>query len=134
LSGTWKFLTRRYFDPAKPSDRATTDQAGGGHQPNAVQQQIAGSLIGWCLGDAPGFVVEGSSREGCLAYVDDFLMTDLAGSTGPPGLPLGDVASIGGKRARQHLSRAMVVRAAPINQPPRSPWRHVAAHTVGPAN
>jgi ADP-ribosylglycohydrolase len=44
-----------------------------------LRRRIAGSLIGQCLGDSLGFVVEGQSRSYCLAYVDKFLMTGNAG-------------------------------------------------------
>ena len=37
--------------------------------------QFSGCLIGQCLGDALGFVVEGFSPEACKRYVEDFLKT-----------------------------------------------------------
>lgn len=42
-------------------------------------EQFAGSLIGQCLGDALGFVVEGSSPERCREYVEGFLKKGRAG-------------------------------------------------------
>jgi len=36
-------------------------------------EQFAGSLVGQCLGDALGFVVEGSSPEECREYVEEVL-------------------------------------------------------------
>jgi ADP-ribosylglycohydrolase len=47
-----------------------------------VRDRLAGSLIGQCLGDAVGFVVEGYSREICQEYVDEILLTDKAGTIG----------------------------------------------------
>lgn len=41
-----------------------------------------GSLIGQCLGDALGFVVEGHSAEDCRRYVDDWLRGGRAGAIG----------------------------------------------------
>jgi ADP-ribosylglycohydrolase len=42
-------------------------------------EQFAGSLIGQCLGDALGFVVEGCSPEECREYVGEFLKKGRAG-------------------------------------------------------
>lgn len=42
-------------------------------------EQFAGSLIGQCLGDALGFVVEGSSPEECREYVEEYLNKGRAG-------------------------------------------------------
>jgi len=39
------------------------------------KDQFSGCLIGQCLGDALGFVVEGFSPEACKRYVEDFLKT-----------------------------------------------------------
>ena len=47
-----------------------------------ARDRLAGSLIGQCLGDALGFVVEGYSREICQEYVDEILLTDKAGTIG----------------------------------------------------
>ncbi len=47
-----------------------------------AKERLAGSLIGLCLGDALGFVVEGYSREICQEYVDEILLTDKAGTIG----------------------------------------------------
>ena len=46
------------------------------------QDQFSGCLIGQCLGDATGFVVEGFSPEACKRYVEDFLKTGRAGEFG----------------------------------------------------
>lgn len=40
------------------------------------KEQFSGCLIGQCLGDAIGFVVEGYSPAACRRYVEDFLKTD----------------------------------------------------------
>lgn len=42
-------------------------------------EQFAGSLIGQCLGDALGFVVEGSSPVDCRKYVEEVLKKGRAG-------------------------------------------------------
>lgn len=42
------------------------------------KDQFSGCLIGQCLGDALGFVVEGFSPEACKRYVEDYL---IAGQT-----------------------------------------------------
>ena len=47
-----------------------------------AKDRLIGSLIGQCLGDALGFVVEGYSREICQEYVDEILLTDKAGTIG----------------------------------------------------
>lgn len=39
------------------------------------EDQFAGSLIGQCLGDALGFVVEGQSTEVCCRYIEDTVRT-----------------------------------------------------------
>lgn len=39
------------------------------------KDQFSGCLVGQCLGDALGFVVEGFSPEACKRYVEDFLTT-----------------------------------------------------------
>ena len=44
--------------------------------------QFAGCLIGQCLGDALGFVVEGYPPEACRAYVTDVLGQGQAGTVG----------------------------------------------------
>ena len=46
------------------------------------KDRLAGSLIGQCLGDALGFVVEGYSSEVCREYVEEILLTDKAGTIG----------------------------------------------------
>ena len=51
-------------------------------KPPPTRSRLAGSLIGQCLGDALGFVVEGYSREVCLEYVEEVLLTDKAGTIG----------------------------------------------------
>ena len=51
-------------------------------RPPPSRERLAGSLIGQCLGDALGFVVEGYSREVCQEYVEEILLTDKAGTIG----------------------------------------------------
>lgn len=51
-------------------------------RPPPARDRLAGSLIGQCLGDALGFVVEGYSREVCQEYVEEILLTDKAGTIG----------------------------------------------------
>lgn len=46
------------------------------------KDQFSGCLIGQCLGDAAGFVVEGFSPEASLRYVEDYLKTEKAGEFG----------------------------------------------------
>jgi ADP-ribosylglycohydrolase len=46
------------------------------------KEQFSGCLIGQCLGDATGFVVEGYSPAACIRYVEDFLKTDSTGQFG----------------------------------------------------
>lgn len=55
----------------------------------AVSDRIAGSLIGQCLADALGFVVEGQSRADCAGYVENVLRAGLAGSIGRGRYPFG---------------------------------------------
>ncbi len=50
--------------------------------PPPAKERLAGSLIGQCLGDALGFVVEGYPRSVCEEYVDEILLTDKAGTIG----------------------------------------------------
>ncbi|MEW6067077.1 MAG: ADP-ribosylglycohydrolase family protein [Nitrospirota bacterium] len=53
------------------------------------KDQFSGCLIGQCLGDALGFVVEGFSPEACKRYVEDFLKTEKAGEFGRFPFPFG---------------------------------------------
>lgn len=53
------------------------------------RDQFAGSLIGQCLGDALGFVVEGCPPQACRAYVDDILRSGRAGEVGRPPFAFG---------------------------------------------
>jgi ADP-ribosylglycohydrolase len=53
------------------------------------KDQFSGCLIGQCLGDALGFVVEGFSSEACKRYVEDFLKTGKAGDFGRWPFPFG---------------------------------------------
>jgi ADP-ribosylglycohydrolase len=46
------------------------------------KDQFSGCLIGQCLGDALGFVVEGFSPVACKRYIEDILKTDRAGEFG----------------------------------------------------
>ena len=53
------------------------------------RDQFSGCLIGQCLGDALGFVVEGFSPEACKRYVEDFLKTGRVGEFGRFPFPFG---------------------------------------------
>ncbi len=53
------------------------------------KEQFSGCLIGQCLGDALGFVVEGFSPEACKRYVEDILKTDRVGEFGRFPFPFG---------------------------------------------
>lgn len=53
------------------------------------RDQFSGCLIGQCLGDAAGFVVEGFSPAASERYVEDFLKTDRAGEFGRFPFPFG---------------------------------------------
>ncbi len=53
------------------------------------EEQFSGSLVGQCLGDALGFVVEGYPREVCQSYVEGFLRKGRAGEKGRPPFPFG---------------------------------------------
>ena len=53
------------------------------------KDQFSGCLIGQCLGDALGYVVEGFSPEACKRYVEDILKTDRVGEFGHFPLPFG---------------------------------------------
>ncbi|MBM4129307.1 MAG: ADP-ribosylglycohydrolase family protein [Nitrospira sp.] len=46
------------------------------------KEQFSGCLIGQCLGDALGFVVEGYSPEACMRYIEDILKTERVGEFG----------------------------------------------------
>lgn len=51
--------------------------------------RFRGCLLGQCLGDAAGFVVEGYPPEMCRDYVERILRTQAAGSLGRGGFPFG---------------------------------------------
>lgn len=53
------------------------------------KDQFSGCLIGQCLGDALGFVVEGFSSEACKRYIEDILKTDRVGEFGHFPFPFG---------------------------------------------
>lgn len=53
------------------------------------KDQFSGCLIGQCLGDAIGFVVEGYSPAACKRYVEDYLKKDLVGVLGRFPFPFG---------------------------------------------
>lgn len=53
------------------------------------RDQFSGCLIGQCLGDALGFVVEGFISEACIRYVEDVLKTERVGEFGRWPLPFG---------------------------------------------
>ncbi len=58
-------------------------------RPPPPRERLAGSLIGQCLGDALGFVVDGHSCEVCQEYVEEILLTDKAGTIGRSPHPFG---------------------------------------------
>ncbi len=53
------------------------------------KDQFSGCLVGQCLGDAAGFVVEGFSPEASARYVEDYLETEMAGEFGRFPFPFG---------------------------------------------
>jgi len=53
------------------------------------KDQFSGCLIGQCLGDAAGFVVEGFSPAAASRYVEDYLKTEKAGEFGRFPFPFG---------------------------------------------
>ena len=53
------------------------------------RDQFSGCLIGQCLGDAVGFVVEGFSPEACKRYVEDYLKAGRVGEFGRFPFPFG---------------------------------------------
>ncbi|MDH5202930.1 MAG: ADP-ribosylglycohydrolase family protein [Nitrospirota bacterium] len=53
------------------------------------KEQFTGCLIGQCLGDALGFVVEGYSPAACKRYVEDILKAGRAGEFGRFPFPFG---------------------------------------------
>lgn len=59
------------------------------NEPPADIARYAGCLIGQCLGDALGFVVEGYPPATCHAYVDDYLRAGRAGEMGRDPFPFG---------------------------------------------
>jgi hypothetical protein len=66
------------------------------------EQQFSGSLIGQCLGDALGFVVEGHPPEACQRYVEEVLKkTGHAG-----GYPPNDRVQYGGRPPYRTRSEA----------------------------
>lgn len=53
------------------------------------KDQFSGCLIGQCLGDAIGFVVEGFSPEACKIYIEDYLKTGRVTEFGRFPFPFG---------------------------------------------
>ncbi len=53
------------------------------------ERRYSGSLIGQCLGDAMGFVVEGESPEVCREYVEETLKAGRVGEYGRAPFPFG---------------------------------------------
>ncbi len=53
------------------------------------EQQFSGCLIGQCLGDALGFVVEGKPPEACRRYVSETLNAGRAGDRNPKSYAFG---------------------------------------------
>lgn len=54
-----------------------------------LEDRFVGCLIGQCLGDALGFVVEGYGGDHCRRYVDDYLRSGRAGELGRPPFAFG---------------------------------------------
>ncbi len=54
-----------------------------------TRDQFAGSLIGQCLGDALGFVVEGQAPDACRAYVEKVLKSGRGGGVARAPFPFG---------------------------------------------
>jgi ADP-ribosylglycohydrolase len=72
------------------------------------RDQFSGCLIGQCLGDAAGFVVEGFSPESCKRYVEDFLKTDRTGEFGRFPFPFGqysDDSQLARELAQSYVTR-----------------------------
>ncbi len=65
--------------------------------------RFVGCLIGQCLGDALGFVVEGHSPEVCRHYVDAFLRAGKAGQEARAPFPFGQYSD-DSQLAREMLS------------------------------
>ena len=65
------------------SDAPVAPGSGHGRPKLPSQEQFEGCLVGQCLGDALGFVVEGYPPEVCRHYADDALMEGSAGRRGP---------------------------------------------------
>ncbi len=55
----------------------------------SVERRYSGSLIGQCLGDALGFVVEGEPPEICRKYVEKTLKAGRVGEYGRTSFPFG---------------------------------------------
>src|SRR5918995_2107445 len=55
----------------------------------AVERRYSGSLIGQCLGDALGFIVEGEPPETCRKYVEKTLKAGRIGEYGRTPFPFG---------------------------------------------
>jgi ADP-ribosylglycohydrolase len=53
------------------------------------RDQFSGCIIGQCLGDAVGFVVEGYSPSACKQYIEDYLKTQNVGGFGRFPFPFG---------------------------------------------
>jgi len=71
--------------------------------PPSSADRFVGCLIGQCLGDALGFVVEGHGPSVCGAYVDDFLRAGEAGRHGRAPYPFGQYSD-DSQLARELLS------------------------------
>jgi ADP-ribosylglycohydrolase len=55
----------------------------------ALKDRFSGCLVGQCVGDALGFVVEGYTAQICARYVETELMTGKAGERGRPPYEFG---------------------------------------------
>ena len=71
--------------------------------PPSSADRFVGCLIGQCLGDALGFVVEGRSPRACRDYVDAFLRTGKAARHARAPFPFGQYSD-DSQLARELLS------------------------------
>jgi ADP-ribosylglycohydrolase len=55
----------------------------------STRDRFVGCLLGQCLGDALGFVVEGQAPAACRRYVDDYLRAGRAGELARDPFPFG---------------------------------------------
>ncbi len=78
--------------------------------PTPTRSQLGGSLLGQCLGDALGFVVEGYPPEICRGYVDGVLRAGQAGAHGRGAFAFGQYTD-DSQLARELLQSFVACRA-----------------------